>query len=89
MYQRLSTEISGPGWFKSSGEGKQVRAGKGGHFYHFCWCTWPHLHLCTELGGAEQTKGQLASEEWSGALGSILGQQLSSQVLQLFGQKAQ
>lgn len=41
---------------------------------------------CTEWDGAGPRRGQLASEECSGASGSTSGGQTSSQVLQLFGQ---
>lgn len=39
--------------------------------------------LCTESGQAGPARGRLASEECSGASGSILGEQTSSHVLQL------
>jgi hypothetical protein len=62
-------------------------------------CSWLHLCLCcafqvtrllrTESGLAGLTNGRLASAECGGASGGVLGEQISSQVLQLFGQKAQ
>ena len=39
---------------------------------------------CTESGGAGLTEGWLASEESSRASGGSLGEQISSQMLQLF-----
>jgi hypothetical protein len=42
----------------------------------------------TELGQAEQIRGQLASEDCGGASGRILGEQISSQMSQLLGQMA-
>ena len=47
------------------------------------------MQPCTEAGQAGQLKDRVASEECSGASSSVSGEQTSSQVLQLFGQKAQ
>ena len=44
---------------------------------------------CTELGLDGPMRGQLASGESGGASGCLSGEQTSSQVLQLLGQKAQ
>jgi hypothetical protein len=44
---------------------------------------------CTESGRAVSTEGRLASEKCGRALVRVLGEQTSSQLLQLFGQKAQ
>jgi hypothetical protein len=101
VYQKLSMEISGLAWCKSSGKEKKVGAGRGSPFLCFCCFGWLHLHLChafqiTQLLLAAlhwvrlgwTTEDQLSNEECCRAPDSASGKQTSSQVLQLLGQKA-
>lgn len=101
VYQRLPTEISGPAWCKSSREGKLVWAGRWSLFRPpllllqlapppslQClpgYSVTPCIVLCAE---PSTTRAPLASEEHCSASRGSLGEQTSSQVLQLFGPKA-
>ena len=88
VYQRLSTEISVLAWCEHSREGKLV-AGRGGCFLHLhCFqysSSLPGYWItlcCPALSWIGL--GQPAREECGGASGHVLGEQTSSQLLQLF-----